>query len=332
MVMLDRPSSASNILPAKKQAAADRPSSASILLPATNSTPATRRMARPASASRLFESGAVDSVSIQVMRRWISPKLWSSMATTAGVNMNVLDGPKRLDLSSAVAPAGSTVSRPVSGMSRASSSSSHRLLPTLPEKQHKMSDRRVKAIDGVWRREVEKCEEVEDKAWDLQNFRQYEAHVARRCAASRNKHVRAARHTLAAAGAGLSIAIAPEMSDTEATREAVRETMFDCVRREEIKNKSELADKESSLAESRMRHTEDMRAVQQRRVDAKRMQEAEHLAHLQKVEADRLEREVSAVEWTASRTASHAPSQALLRGVEHRVLSVACCLLSAQLN
>ena len=141
---------------------------------------------------------------------------------------------------------------------------------------------------------VAKCEEVEDNAWDLAAFRQHEAYVARCCAASRAGHVRAARHMLAAAGAGVPIAIAPEMSDKEATREAVRETMFDCVRREEIKNKSELAAKESSLAESRARHTQDMRRVKQRRVKAKRTQEAEHLAHMQRVEADRQEREVIA--------------------------------------
>jgi hypothetical protein len=258
-----------------------RPGSASTL--SVVSIP-TRSMRRPVSASRLFDG--VDRYAIQISRRMVSPKLWSTYLTQYSMDPTPSEG----GLLAGRSPAPSEAAQ-----REAAQRSRDRLLaklPELPAKEHQMSDRRVQAIDGVWKREVERAEEIEEHAADVAAFREHEASVARRCAAQRAPVVRAARRTLVCAGD--PIPQAPELTDKEATREAVRETMFDCVRREEIATRNKVAGREAELLRSRMAKTREMRDEQRRRVDAKKAQEEAAILHKREVEMRRQEKEAQA--------------------------------------
>ena len=150
-----------------------------------------------------------------------------------------------------------------------------------------MSKRRVAAIEKMWKGKVEAVSEVEAHSYEMARLRQHEYEVAKRAQARRDAACRTARHVLSSTNGWTEEGMVLQ-------REAMRETMLECMRREEIVKRKEIAEREAWLATVRATETDAVRQEGAMKVSAKRLQEEEMMEHLRQVEKEKVMREEAA--------------------------------------
>jgi len=153
------------------------------------------------------------------------------------------------------------------------------------ERAKMLSRRRIKATEQMWDEQVKKLERVALHADGVADTRAHEIHVLRRASYKKGAAVRNSRNVLSSSSGVYD----PDTAESQ--REALRETMLDCIRREEMVRVQERADKERDLAARRADEAVQKRDEARRAVMSKVEQEVEINAHREEVEAERRQRE-----------------------------------------
>ena len=138
----------------------------------------------------------------------------------------------------------------------------------------------------MWDGQVKKLERVAQHADVVADHKEHAVEVLRREAAKLAPVMNSSRQLLSSVGGWT-----PETA--EAQRQALRNTMLDCMRREEMVRLEQRAEKERELAYRRADEAEYMRMQARMKVESKAQQEAEIRAHREEVEQAKLAREES---------------------------------------